>query len=447
MAPNPRCANINTSTLSGLARSIQISKSLSWLLRHGATKERIPITPDGYVKVSDVLAWVKLRAMHVTLEEVVEVVKTNEKQRFGLRLDGEEGDRDGEQEGDQGDDDGIVLSTIQNDADIDTPKPQSIPTPSPSSETSTPTPHTLALIHLRSPPIPPASSFSIRAVQGHSLPTIFAPSLLTRITPQTIPPTCVHGTFFRVWGDILRSRGLKAMGRNHVHFASGPARGEALGGELGNLKDVMSKNAVVSGMRGDAEVLIYVDVKRAMDAGMEWYLSENGVVLTEGVDPGQGNGKLVEEAPSELQETEMMLADVLAVGDRGGDGVGGDILRNVNGNAHEGKPHAQNGRRGGYGRRQSQQMRPAALRKGNTAPQKLVSMEYWDIVIGIGVGVLWERGKGVVREVPGEMMGRGKRGGRGGERGRGHSRNKSSVNPRPRVRVERDDIGLGDGFD
>lgn len=33
----------------------QLSKLLSFILRHGATKENIEMTPDGYVKVDDLV--------------------------------------------------------------------------------------------------------------------------------------------------------------------------------------------------------------------------------------------------------------------------------------------------------------------------------------------------------------------------------------------------------
>lgn len=41
-----------------------------------------------------------------------------------------------------------------------------------------------------------------------------------------------------------------------------------------------------SGMRQSAQVLIYIDVQKALDAGIAFFLSENGVVLTEGDEHG-----------------------------------------------------------------------------------------------------------------------------------------------------------------
>ena len=39
-------------------------------------------------------------------------------------------------------------------------------------------------------------------------------------------------------------------------------------------------------MRESAQVLIYIDVKKALDAGFSFFLSENGVVLTGGDEHG-----------------------------------------------------------------------------------------------------------------------------------------------------------------
>lgn len=111
--------------------------------------------------------------------------------------------------------------------------------------------------------------FLIRANQGHSL-QVDAAELLTPITLEAgnVPPVAVHGTYLATWPAIEASGGLRRMGRNHVHLAQG-------------LPDATRRE--VSGMRRDAEVLIYVDVEAALREGATtWWLSENGVVLTEG---------------------------------------------------------------------------------------------------------------------------------------------------------------------
>lgn len=56
------------------------------------------------------------------------------------------------------------------------------------------------------------------------------------------------------------------MERNHVHFAtSNPGSGE-----------------VISGMRTDCEILIYLDVPKFLKSGMKLYRSSNDVLLSRG---------------------------------------------------------------------------------------------------------------------------------------------------------------------
>ncbi|KAH7354384.1 tRNA 2'-phosphotransferase, partial [Plectosphaerella cucumerina] len=120
---------------------------------------------------------------------------------------------------------------------------------------------------------PDAAHFLIRANQGHSI-KLDSAELLKPITLEVgnLPPAAVHGTYLATWPLIEASGGLRRMGRNHVHLAQG-------------LPDEIGKE--VSGMRRDAEVLVYVDVEAALrDGGMEWWVSENGVVLTEGDKEG-----------------------------------------------------------------------------------------------------------------------------------------------------------------
>ncbi|XP_048422864.1 tRNA 2'-phosphotransferase 1 isoform X2 [Pyrus x bretschneideri] len=107
----------------------------------------------------------------------------------------------------------------------------------------------------------------IRANQGHTTKIVESERLLTPIISSEEVPVCVHGTYRRNLESILRS-GLKSMKRLHVHFS----RGLPIDGQ------------VISGMRRDVNVLIYVDVKKALEEGMKFYISENKVILTEGFD-------------------------------------------------------------------------------------------------------------------------------------------------------------------
>ncbi|KAL2337462.1 hypothetical protein Fmac_011908 [Flemingia macrophylla] len=107
----------------------------------------------------------------------------------------------------------------------------------------------------------------IRANQGHTVTAVETDSLLKPILSAEEFPVCVHGTYRKNLESILGS-GLKRMKRLHVHFSCGlPTDGE-----------------VISGMRRDVNVLIFLDVRRALEEGMKLYISDNMVILTEGFD-------------------------------------------------------------------------------------------------------------------------------------------------------------------
>ncbi|AGO11138.1 AaceriAFR339Wp [[Ashbya] aceris (nom. inval.)] len=67
-------------------RDILISKSLSYLLRHGAVKEQLPIDSDGYVPVKAVLAHNRLKSHRCSLSDLQRIVENNDKKRFHMRL-------------------------------------------------------------------------------------------------------------------------------------------------------------------------------------------------------------------------------------------------------------------------------------------------------------------------------------------------------------------------
>ncbi|KAH7387387.1 hypothetical protein KP509_16G020300 [Ceratopteris richardii] len=107
----------------------------------------------------------------------------------------------------------------------------------------------------------------IRANQGHSIKTIESEKLLKPVLSSEEIPVCVHGTLMKNLDSILKT-GLKKMGRIHIHFASG----------------LPKEDGVISGMRHSSEVLIYLDSEKALQDGMKLFLSDNGVILTEGFD-------------------------------------------------------------------------------------------------------------------------------------------------------------------
>ncbi|CAO3649187.1 unnamed protein product [Cunninghamella echinulata] len=137
---------------------IRKSKILSYILRHGAQKEKLNIRPDGFIKVSELLARPKLK--DITLEQLKYIVEHNDKQRYHLQR--------------------IPESTNNNDNNDD--------------------------------------CLYIRANQGHTLKSINQIEL-EMITSAL--PVAIHGTTLTNWSLIQQSKGLSKMNRNHIHLATG----------------------------------------------------------------------------------------------------------------------------------------------------------------------------------------------------------------------------------
>ncbi|KAL6910565.1 KptA family domain-containing protein [Trichoderma evansii] len=199
----------------GQSREVLVSKALSKLLRHQAENAGIKLDAEGFAALDEVLNWGPIRSLKVTLTEIKEVVASNEKQRFTLKL----------------------KTTL---------------TAEPSEEAVTP------------------AHYAIRANQGHSV-KIESAALLEPITFEAgnVPPRVLHGTYFAFWPAIEESGGLKVMGRNHIHCSTGTP-----------------EEGVMSGMRKDAELVIEIDVEKSLQDGIQWWRSDNGVLLTEGGQEG-----------------------------------------------------------------------------------------------------------------------------------------------------------------
>ncbi len=108
----------------------------------------------------------------------------------------------------------------------------------------------------------------IGANQGHSTvigDKIDSSKLMDKITQPV--ELCVHGTYTNCI-DSIKKTGLNRMGRTHIHFATG----------------FPSDSNVISGARSSANVFILLDMEKAMEDGIEFYNSSNGVILTEGVN-------------------------------------------------------------------------------------------------------------------------------------------------------------------
>ncbi|KAG9551191.1 phosphotransferase KptA/Tpt1, partial [Aureobasidium melanogenum] len=225
-----------------MPREVQVSKALSKLLRHSAEKEGLQLDAAGYINLKDVLNNQRIRGLKATLAEVKQIVAENDKQRFSL---------------------------IHKSAAAST---SGVPADDAATSTTSDIPSQL-------PESDDPADYLIRANQGHSL-EIASENLLTPITEENLPSTVVHGTTHAAWPLIIATGGLKKMTRTHVHFASGlPA------GFKSEDKDANAA-PVISGMRNSSSVLVYVDIKKAMEAGVKFWKSENGVILSEGDENG-----------------------------------------------------------------------------------------------------------------------------------------------------------------
>lgn len=185
------------------SRDVRLSKSLSYALRHGASKMGLHMHSDGFVYVEEILAHQQFSSF--SLEDVQRVVANNDKQRFKLQTHPDNG------------------------------------------------------------------RHQIRANQGHSVQVTDLE--LKQVAPDdpNCPKEAVHGTYMKHWPSI-RSQGLSRINRTHIHLAPG------LPGEGG----------VTSGMRQNCDLAVYINVPKAISDGIQFFWSENGVLLT----PGDAGGML-----------------------------------------------------------------------------------------------------------------------------------------------------------
>lgn len=201
----------------------RISHALSWVLRHQALELGLPMTKDGYVPVALILRHSHPRLQGMTLDQIREVVETSDKQRFKLEKK-------------------MVADFAQAAA---------------------------APLRLLDDDDDDEPFLCIRANQGHSIPGIDAHALLQPLTAAQLAglTTIVHGTYTDAWNAIQKS-GLSRMNRNHIHFASG----------------LLGEDGVVSGMRKNCQVYIYVNAAKCAQDGISFFQSDNGVLLTSGIN-------------------------------------------------------------------------------------------------------------------------------------------------------------------
>ncbi|CAL9734747.1 tRNA 2'-phosphotransferase [Monosporozyma servazzii] len=203
-------------------RDIQISKSLSYLLRHGALKEKLTMDSNGYIPLQQLLMHNRLKTYKCTHEDVMRIVATNDKKRFDIKLI-----------------DGVEC---------------------------------------------------IAATQGHSIKNIQPDeNVLTLIPKDTVlTHPLIHGTNMKGLEMILQSGFISKMQRNHIHLSPGVV------GEDTN---------VISGMRKNSPVLIYLNTKTLVETGV-LFKSLNEVFLTpKNISLSSFDHVVLRSKPESLPET------------------------------------------------------------------------------------------------------------------------------------------------
>lgn len=101
----------------------------------------------------------------------------------------------------------------------------------------------------------------IRASQGHSI------GINLQLQPLQPPDTLYHGTA-EIYLESIMAQGLKKQNRQHVHLSDNLSTAKAVGSRHGK------------------PVILLVDAKQMHVEGHVFYLSDNGVWLTEEIPSG-----------------------------------------------------------------------------------------------------------------------------------------------------------------
>jgi 2'-phosphotransferase len=178
----------------------KISKTMSWILRHGLNELKLEPDELGRIPLKKLIEQEQMKQLCATRELILNIIKSNDKQRFRLEM----------------------IDDVE----------------------------------------------MICANQGHSKEIgdkINSEKLMKKIiTPLDL---CVHGTYSNVINKIINS-GLKIMSRKHIHFAT----------------SYPNDKKVISGARSDCDVFIEIDMDLAIKDGIIFYLSSNGVILSDGLN-------------------------------------------------------------------------------------------------------------------------------------------------------------------
>ncbi|CDZ97580.1 RNA:NAD 2'-phosphotransferase TPT1 [Phaffia rhodozyma] len=254
----------------------RLSKTLAYLLRHGAEKEGLGIRPDGYLPVNELIAHPALALNSVTFESIRQIVLDDVKTRYAL----------------------IFAQDISSSAEATT----------------------LVPLEERDPMADEQDGrWWIRANQGHSLEMKELEKDMRIVTTVDQAGLAVHGTDEKLWNAIYE-QGLSKMTRQHIHLALAlPSQKSpsTISSEAGSNQESSDPGLgsgpvqkITSGIRPSANLYIYIDVPLLLSENVPLFLSDNNVLLTPGdpVTPGilprkyflraiRKNGEIVWERP------------------------------------------------------------------------------------------------------------------------------------------------------
>lgn len=108
----------------------------------------------------------------------------------------------------------------------------------------------------------------ICANQGHSLKAVKNDNLVPMTIDELNQLRIYHGTYKTKLPIIKSSGGLSRMNRNHIHLTC-------------------DQYATCSGIRYNANVLVYIDASKCIEHGIVFYKSLNNVILTSGDKDGK----------------------------------------------------------------------------------------------------------------------------------------------------------------
>ncbi|RFS18899.1 RNA 2'-phosphotransferase [Chitinophaga silvatica] len=172
-------------------KNIEVSKLLSYLLRHNPGAVELQLDEEGWANVTELINLCNKHNYHFKFEQLEQVVSENDKQRFAWNTD----------------------------------------------------------------------KSCIRASQGHSI------EVELNLEPVIPPDVLYHGTVQQFLEAIFEN-GIKRMNRQHIHLSA----------TLETAKQVGSR-------RGEPVILV-VDSKAMFKDGYRFYLSANGVWLTDSIPSG-----------------------------------------------------------------------------------------------------------------------------------------------------------------